>query len=884
MNRILIYLMMAEIFLFSSSISSGQALKIDTLALEFGKTDAPPFCFVPHKLTKRPKIGLALSGGGARGFAQIGVLQVLEENNIPIDIIVGSSMGSIIGGLFAAGYSAQQIEKLAQGIDWSTIMVDKPPRTSLFVGQKQEGGRAILQIRFKGLKPAIPQAITPGQKLAYILTNLTLTANYPTSSDFDQLKIPFRALACDLITGQRILIDKGNLAVAMKASSAVPLLFTPVALDTLLLVDGGLVNNIPVDEVRDFNVDLVIGVDTVSKLRDRSKLGAPWEIADQVTTIMQREKNADQRAKADILIQVDLDDFKSDSFQQIDEVIEAGRNAALQKIDQIIALAQSDDSEAHSIQTYQLKALTIEATDDFSNSLAREIIKPQFKNHTSYREIYAALKNIYETGYFDHVTAEVFLQDSLLSVNYRLISKPAFQAIIFKGNSIFSDSTLQAQIKTEPGKPINYHQSKQDITQIIKLYKESGYALININQIDVSDDTLKFEIDEGSISSIIVEGNERTKDYVILREFPLKKGDIFNIKKADEGLNNIHSAGLFETVTFEVFREKPGVQLKITVKERAFDLIRLSGRYDLERRSKGMIELVDENFLGTNNQISLTGQYGAKDRLIKFKFRDDRIFRSYLTYYIDAFHNQQKHYNYIDGKQTGEYLQKESGFSFSLGQQIKRLGIFSATATLSSIDLHELSGYGYPTGKYELKTIALQSIVDSQDRFPFPRTGKYYHFFYKMSSAKFLNSQISFIKLFNSLELYHTFLKRNTIHPRLFWGTSDLTTPFIEQFRLGGQSSFYGLRENERIGRHVIVGSLEYRYFFPFGLPVNFYWGIRYDVGATWKNQLDINPKDFIQGVGTSLELETPLGPISLATGKTDRGKNIFYFSAGFSF
>ena len=155
---------------------------------------------------KRPKIGLALSGGGARGFAQIGVLQVLEENNIPIDAIVGTSIGSIVGGLYSAGYSPDQIENITENIDWTSIMVDTPPRTNLFVAQKQERGRAILQIRFKGTKIELPRAITPGQKLSSILTNLTLRADFQTSLNFDQLKIPFRALACDLITGRKVLL------------------------------------------------------------------------------------------------------------------------------------------------------------------------------------------------------------------------------------------------------------------------------------------------------------------------------------------------------------------------------------------------------------------------------------------------------------------------------------------------------------------------------------------------------------------------------------------------------------------------------------------------------------------------------------------------------
>lgn len=882
--RILKFIIILITFFFDVRLTVGQSIKIDTLSLEYDGVDKPPFCYVPQKLIKRPKIGLALSGGGARGFAQIGVLQILEENNIPIDIIVGSSMGSIVGGLYAAGYSPQEIEQLTQGIDWSTIMIDKPPRTNLFIGQKQERGRTVFQIRFKNFKPAFPQAITPGQKLTTILTNITLRANYQISSDFDKLKIPFRAIACDLVSGRKIIIGNGNLAEAMKASSAVPLLFSPVVRDSLLLVDGGLINNIPVDEVKSFNVDLAIGVDTVSRLRAKDKLGAPWEIADQVTTIMQREKNAEQREAADVIIQIDMENYKSDDFQQIHDIIQAGREEANKNIYKIKKLIEQKSKKTLSPLNYPIGSVKVTGKDNSAIRIASEIIQRKIKHIASYQHIYNSLEDIYKSGYFKDVKAIAALADSVLSIKYTVISNQNLNAIAFEGNTVFKDSVLYSRIKSEYGKPINYYHAKTDISNIIGLYKKSGIASVVISEIKYFDDSLRINIDEGVISSIKIDGNDRTKDYVILREFPLKPGDIFNINKANDGLNNIHSTGLFETVTFEVLKNKHKINLNITVKEKAFNLIRFSYRYDLERKSRGMIEFVDENILGSANQLTIHGQYGQRDKKIHLRFRADRIFNSFLTNNIDFFHHGFKNFAYDDGGQTGEYFQKESGFSFSLGRQIERLGIFSVITTFNLIELEKLSGYGFPVGKYELKTIALQSIVDTQDQFPFPNTGKFYQFFYKMSSANFLNSQISFVKLFNSLEVYYTFLKRNTIHPKLFWGTSDLTTPFIEQFRLGGKSSFYGLRENEKIGRHIIVGSFEYRYLFPFGFPINIYWSLRYDIGATWKNQLDINPKDFIQGIGSSVSLETPVGPIEFSLGRSSLGKNVFYFSAGFQF
>lgn len=859
---------------------------IDTISisLDYGEIDSPPFCYFPHKKINRPRIGLALSGGGARGFAQIGVFQAFEEHQIPIDIIVGTSMGSIVGGLYASGYTPGQLKEISMTINWNEIMSDAPPRSNLFIGQKDEQGRAILKIRFKGLTPVIPQALSAGQKLTSILTSLTLRSNYQVSSNFDQLKIPFRAIACDLITGQKAVLSSGNLAEAMKASSAIPLLIAPVAYDTTLLVDGGLINNIPVDEVREFDVDLIIAVDTVSKLRQRDKLKAPWEIADQVTTIMQREKNADQRTKADVLIKIELNQFKSDNFQNVAEIIETGRRAALDKIPQIQRLIQSKSIISQSSERYRLKTIKINCDNDWLTQIASKAIGARRDSSISFNMINATLAQIYDTGYFEDARAECIREDSLLSICYRLTPNPKVDLIIFKGNIVFPDSILLTQVKTKFGEPINYFQSKDDISRIIQLYKQNGYSLVRINDIQLNENILRIDINEGIISKINIEGLERSHRYVVQREFPLKPGDIFNINKADEGISNIHSTNLFETVALEISKTNHNDEIKIKVKEKAFNLVRMNYQYNLERKNKALLEFVDENIFGSGNQLTLHGQYGNRDQTLKLRYRADRIFKSFLTNTFDVFHLRVNNFFYDAGNQAGEYLQQESGITFSLGQQIQRLGVFSIIVTANSVDLQPIKGSGYPTGKYDLKTIALQSIVDTQDRFPYPRTGKYYQFLYKMSSATILNSQESFVKLFNSLELYHTFWHRNTIHPRFFWGTSDLTTPFIEQFRLGGQSSFYGLRESEKVGRHIFVGSFEYRYLFPFRSFIDVYWSFRYDIGATWKNSNDIDPQDFIHGLGCALDFQTPVGPISVSLGRCSEGRNVIYFSAGYNF
>jgi len=870
-------------FLNSTLFSKSEIIKI--LNLDFENIEKAPYCFIPYKQLKRPKIGLALSGGGARGFAQIGILQILEENGIPIDYIVGTSIGSIIGGLNAAGYSPHQLEKITKNIDWTNIMVDKPPRTNLFVAQKQDRAKAILQLRFRGKKLTFPQALTPGQKLTSILSSLTMGADFQTSSNFDHLKIPFRALACDLVSGKKIVLKDGNLAEAMRASSAVPLLFEPIAKDNMLLVDGGLISNIPVDEVKELGADLVIALDTSANLNEKQSLNVPWKIADQVTSIMQAEKNNFQRIQADVLIKPELNEFKSDDFEFVDKLVEEGRNQAIAHITKIKQLIQLKNQNTISSKKYIIQSIEIIESSLFLKSIAQQIINKNCKVFSSLRDIYNTMQLIYQTGYFKNVyTKNTIINDSLLTVEYFLESNPTFSVINFTGNTIFSDSLLLDQINSKPGVPINCNEAKNDISKIFALYKNKGYVLINISDISLNNDTLTISINEGIVSSISFEGNEKTKNYVILREFPAKVGGILNINDINEGIDNVYSTNLFKTVFFEVSKKQNQANLKIKVDEKAFNIIRLGYRYDLERKNKVMIELVDENCLGIANPVSLQGQYGARDKILKFSYRSDRIFNTFLTTNFEAKAQQAKNFIYDNGEIIGEYQRRENSLSISVGRQIERLGILSIIAAVKDIHLQSVYGRGYPIGNYDLKTIELKSIVDTQDKFPFPTSGKYYHFSYKLSSSTILNSETSFFKLFSSFDFYTTFLKRNTIHPKLCWGTSDLTTPFIEQFRLGGQSSFFGLRENERIGRHIVLGSLEYRFEFPFALPIDVYWSLKYNIGATWKNSIDIQPKDFIQGIGSSISLDTPIGPISFSLGRMSDGRNVAYLSAGFDF
>ena len=222
---------------------------------------------------RRPRIALVLSGGGARGIAAIGVLRVLEHNNIPIDLIVGTSMGSVIGGLYAMGYSTDQLQRLVDTTNWDDLLSysDDSKRRDLFLDQKIARDKSILVLRFEGLEPVIPQAFSTGQRLSNYLNLLTLQGLYHPDPSFDDLRIPFRAVTTDLVTGKRIVIDSGDMTEALRASMAIPLLFSSMPRDSMQLLDGGLVDNLPVDVAIAEKADIVIAVDMVSPLKAKEQ-------------------------------------------------------------------------------------------------------------------------------------------------------------------------------------------------------------------------------------------------------------------------------------------------------------------------------------------------------------------------------------------------------------------------------------------------------------------------------------------------------------------------------------------------------------------------------------------------------------------------------------
>ena len=835
--------------------------------------------FLPYYKLKRPKIILALSGGGARGLAQIGVLKVFEQNGIPIDGIVGTSIGAIIGGLVSVGYSAAEIESLAYQIRWDQIIRDTPPRQHLFMGQKEERASHILQIRLRGFSFDIPSAYTAGQQLTSLITNLILNAPYPMLTDFNDLHIPFRAIATDLLTGNKVVLKHGSLINALRASMTIPLLFSPVRLDNALLVDGGLVQNLPVSDARTMGADLVIAIDTSSKIRHSKLLRAPWEIADQVTTIMQQDRVQSQLDSADIAIQPDLGNISNTDFEQIDVLIQKGVLAAQKAMPQIeqFFIQSSDNTDPPLLR---IRRVSIVGCDRLDSESLLSMTAIDTSMPLTQDQIEWAGRSLLQTGLFRDVSAIV--DTSTSSLKFIIEEHPFIKKIEISGNRVFSDSVLISCMESVPGEVLNIQKGRRDLRQILVKYTRAGYALAKIDHIEIKENILTIDINEGYLNEIQLNGNDRTRPFVILRELPLKPGDLFDVSLLKRGIENIYSTGYFEGVHFEIQRRNRDHTLILHLTEQGYTLLRLGLRYDLERRTQGFLRVVRDNLFGAGLKGSLIGLLGNRDGMLQARLWSDRLFNSLLTCKLNLSIHK-RHYDYYKNhERVGSYAKTHWEGAIELGQQMHRLGTLSLQVRNERIELKPTAGELAPRDNFNCVNITLRSVVDTRDRVPFPRTGKYHILEYE-TAGRYLGSEVSYSKLFSSMESYFT-LASLAFHPKFCWGSSDLTTPFIKQFRLGGINSFLGIPEEAFIGRRFFALSGELRYQTPWPKWLETYLSIRYDFGGIWSNYSKISTKDFKHGVGAILSFNTPVGPIHIGYGHMSDGVNHAYFSAGYKF
>ncbi|WP_339454358.1 patatin-like phospholipase family protein [Pseudomonas sp. EA_5y_Pfl2_R50] len=366
----------------------------------------------------RPKVGLVLSGGAARGLAHIGVLKALEEQGIKIDAIAGTSMGAVVGGLYASGYKIDELEKLALNIDWQQALSDAPPREDVPFRRKQDDRDFLVkqQLSFRDDGSlGLPLGVIQGQNLALMLESLL--AHTSDTRDFDKLPIPFRAVATDIANGEKVVFRKGHLPQVIRASMSIPAVFAPVELDGRLLVDGGMTDNIPLDVAREMGVDVAIVVDIGTPLRNRKQLTTVVDVLNQSITLMTRSNSEEQLAAlkpSDVLIQPALAAFGVTDFGKAQEMIDAGYRAT-RVLDARLAVlkptesrdAELDAARSPGQRTPIITAIRIENNSKVDDDVIRYYIRQHVGEPLDLGRLHSDMGTLYGLDYFEQVQYRV---------------------------------------------------------------------------------------------------------------------------------------------------------------------------------------------------------------------------------------------------------------------------------------------------------------------------------------------------------------------------------------------------------------------------------------------------------------------------------------------
>lgn len=357
------------------------------------------------------KVGLVLSGGGAKGFAHIGALKVIDSLGIKVDYIAGTSMGATIGALYAAGYSGKELDSIFKRTDFDMVINDKFPREVKSLKERENSEKYIISLPFDNFDLTLPSAISRGQNVYDLLYRLMLHVN--DIKDFSQLPIPFFCIATNIETGKSVYLDKGNLAQAVAASGAFPSLFQPIYIDGQLLIDGGVTNNYPIEELRAKGMDVIIGVDVQDGLRDRESLKAATDILLQINNFRTIQDMVDKSKVTDIYIKPDIENFSVISFSEGEDIIKNGELAAQKKLDELVVLqhrlgaSKKPQSRIKIPDSLTINAVIVKGNERYTRSYILGKLKLKKLGKISYKKFKKGVSALVATNNFESFNYEL---------------------------------------------------------------------------------------------------------------------------------------------------------------------------------------------------------------------------------------------------------------------------------------------------------------------------------------------------------------------------------------------------------------------------------------------------------------------------------------------
>ncbi|MFC1693968.1 patatin-like phospholipase family protein [Candidatus Latescibacterota bacterium] len=840
-----------------------------------------------------PVIGLALSGGGARGLAHIGIIEILEKAGIRIERIAGTSMGSIVGGLYAAGYSTAALTELTESFNWSEAFSNIPRRRSIYIGEKETRRWPLFELRFDSFKAQIPSSLSAGQRISSFLSWLTLRSTYECGKDFDKLPIQFRSITTDINTGRKIVLGNGSLGRAIQASSTIPLLLSPVERGNMLLVDGGLTDNLPIDEVRKMGSDFVIAVAIEESMHPPKELDNPLNVADQITSIPMRNVTRLSKRNADFVISPNMEAFSSKDFSNIPGMIDQGRKDALSVLPALLdSLARKTlRGRKTMIHTITFSPLYDE---DFIHSIVNRYIKIGELN--LFADITHVLDDLWSTGNYCRIFADLDEKTGALEIELTKIPRSVIVQLSGKNNN--TPVNQRFGLSAEGDENLSMKTIIGRVDSLLRVLRSEGFSFAHITDstLDESLNSLIITAQVPHLTHVLFDKGLTSRHSLIMREFEIDVGETFNLNKVMLTIDNLYGTNLFEWIYADVEPYNGGVGLRIHLSEKDWTVARFGLRFDETFNTEGRMTLTRENILGFGNQLTATAHLGQRTKLLMLENKNDRIYKSLYTFNLKTYRHYWKRFVYADPSDYVEYEDDRYGTVFSVGQQMDKLGNAMLQFKSETIWIRFAPAAKIKNAQKEIRSIVFRSLIDSYDQYPFPGNG-YMNIIYVESASEVMGGSEQFAKIVWSSSLVRTYARKHTVGGSFMVGTADPSIPDIEAFSMGGDTShlncydsdsggshfyadFYGMANEEKRGTRIAVGKLSYRLF----VPRAFYLEFLYSIGNVWGRGVTITADTLLQSYGIKASFSTYAGPLSIGWGITSEGNDRIYMSSGWEF
>ena len=790
-------------------------------------------CTSSFAQNKRPKIGLVLSGGGARGLAHIGILKLIDSLQITIDYIVGTSMGGIVGGLYAAGYSGNEIEKYVLNSDWSEMFLDQPPRERVPYLQKKDDGKFQVELGLKDFTPVIPSGLIYGQNV--LLKFSDLTSAFASIEDFDELPIPFRCIAVDLITGNEVVLKQGSLAKAMRATMAIPTVFSPVEWGDSLLIDGGILNNFPADILKQMGAEIIIGVNVGSTLMKKSDLNSIVSILEQTMVLTDYARQNENSKYCDLLIRPELEGYSSADFdaERISEIVRIGNECARINKTKLIEIRKK--LEGKIINSALINSLLMDGTQigtiilsgnhSYNPEYFYELMNLKPNDSLNATKLNDAISKIKTTGIFDSVDVHVFSRE---------------------GN------TVNLWIR------VNEHKKPQ-------------------------------------IFGITVTGNEELSFEFINQLLGLKPAEIFDKEKLNERINEMYGLGYFEEVTYSISPVRDNyIRLHLNVKEKSLRKLKIGFRYDDEYKLVGLLGLQATNILIPGLRSEIYFQFAG---LLKFDwilcYPSRTLDKPIFPYLRVAYKNVPiKIFNLETGKNISEYDDKSwllaAGIGFNMGT-IGNLKLEYNHEYMNITPNYEgLDNNFFESWKDKLRKLRAELAIDLLDDVITPQKG------IKIDAEwdiclKALGSEIEYHQYQAEATVYKTIADKHTLRLNGYYTNFLHDLPTYKYPFKGGADSFVGLGVNQLAGDKY--GYIRFDYIYKYKKDIL----LKLIFNACTFNIHDYfelgNASKPMYGVGIGVKFLSIVGPFEVIISRGSKSPvqwNNFttriYFTAGYKF